>query len=305
MMAERAIQVTVRLGEPLWRSVGERRLVLSVPPDVSVAGLLAELMRRYPALTLLSSPEGRARYRVFVDGKLVPWEATGEYRLHGGNTVYIFPPAAGGNAFREPLPRSFYDRDTLRVARDLLGCYLVREYEGTLLVARILETEAYVGPDDKASHAAVGRTSRNAVMFGPPGYAYVYVIYGMHHCLNVVTERPGYPAAVLIRAGEPVLGVEIMRARRGRRPDSELLNGPAKICQAMAIDLRLNGHDLCTGKELWLAPGNPVPDEEVVTGPRVGVRGDLRARTVPWRFAIRGHPGVSKPYPWRQRGKLS
>ncbi len=201
---------------------------------------------------------------------------------------------------RPPLPRAFFERDTVRVARELLGHYLVREYEGHILAGRIVETEAYVGLDDKASHASVGRTSRNAVMFGPAGYAYVYLIYGVHHCLNVVTEEEGYPAAVLIRALEPVEGVEIMRRLRGRRPDVELTNGPGKLCQALAIDLRFNGHDLCREEQLWIARGESVPPEHIVSGPRVGVRGDRRALTVPWRFAVRNHPYVSRPYPWKK-----
>ncbi len=197
-----------------------------------------------------------------------------------------------------PFPRAFYDRDTVQVAKDLLGAYLVRELDGHLLVGRIVETEAYVGMDDRASHASVGRTRRNAVMFGPPGYAYVYVIYGIHHCLNVVTEREGFPAAVLIRAVEPVQGVDIMRRLRGGRPDRELTNGPGKLCQALGIDLRLYGHDLCAGEHLWIAPGALKSDESIVQGPRVGVQGDKRALTVPWRFAIKGHPYVSRPFPW-------
>ncbi len=197
----------------------------------------------------------------------------------------------------EPLPRSFYNRDTVQVAKDLLGAYLVRELEGRLLVGRIVETEAYVGPDDRASHASVGRTSRNAAMFGPPGYAYVYVIYGVHHCLNVVTEREGFPAAVLIRALEPIEGIEVMRKLRGGRPDRELTNGPGKLCQALAIDLRFYGHDLCAGREVWIASDGLRPGEDVVQAPRVGVRGDERALTVPWRFAIKGNPYVSRPAP--------
>lgn len=295
------VKVTVRLGEPLWRRVGKRRLTLEVPSQADLEQVAVALARRYPELSVLFTPEGRAMYRLFVNGQHVPWDRLDGVRVQDQDTVYIFPPAAGGDDFRRPLPRSFYDRHTLHVARDLLGSYLVRELNGTLLVARILETEAYVGPDDKASHAAVGLTPRNAAMFGPPGHAYVYLIYGMHRCLNVVTERVGYPAAVLIRAGEPMMGLDLMRTLRGGRSDDELLNGPAKLCQAMAIDLRLNGHDLCVGRDLWLAAGERVPDDVVITGPRVGVRGDRRARTVPWRFAIRGHPGVSKPYPWRSK----
>jgi len=194
-----------------------------------------------------------------------------------------------------PLPRTFYDRSTLLVAQDLLGTLLVREYHGRLLVGRIVETEAYAGLEDTASHASVGKTERNAVMFGQPGYAYVYLIYGMHHCLNVVTESVGFPAAVLIRALEPIRGIETMRQLRNGRPDRELTNGPGKLCQALAIDRRLNGHDLCAGHLLWIAKGTPVPQGKIVAGPRVGIRGDARALSAPWRFAIRDNPFVSRP----------
>ncbi len=292
------VHVTVRLGEPLWRLVGERRLTLSLPSGGSVADVLEALVRRAPALRVLYEETPRRTYQVFVNARHVPWDKLAEHPISDGDTLYIFPPAAGGEAAGPPLPRAFYEQPTLRVAQALLGCYLVREYRGQRLVGRILETEAYVGPDDQASHASVGKTQRNAVMFGPAGHAYVYVIYGIHHCLNVVTERPGYPAAVLIRALEPVAGIEIMRQLRGGRPDRELANGPGKLCQALAIDRRFNGHDLCAGRDLWIAAGEPVPDDQIVTGPRVGVRGDERALRAPWRFAIRGHPGVSKPYPW-------
>ncbi len=290
--------ITVRLGEPLWRTVGRRRLHLSVPADASVHDVLEILRAHYPSLTVLFTDEGRRRYRLFVNAVLVAWEGAAHRSVQDGDTLYIFPPAVGGREEWPPLERAFFARDTVAVARALLGCYLVREYAGNLLVGRIIETEAYVGPEDKASHAAVGRTDRNAVMFGPPGHAYVYLIYGMHHCLNVVTEAAGYPAAVLIRALEPIAGVEIMRNHRQGRPLEELTNGPAKVCQAFAIDRRLNGHDLCQGHVLWIAPGPSVPSEAIATGPRVGVRGDERAVTIPWRFALRGHRGVSRPYPW-------
>ncbi len=197
--------------------------------------------------------------------------------------------------WHQVLPRTFYDRDTVRVARELLGTYLVRQVGHLWIVGRIVETEAYVGLEDKASHASVGKTARNAVMFGPPGFAYVYLIYGMHYCMNVVTEREGYPAAVLIRALEPVEGIEFMRARRRRKRDIELTNGPAKLCQALDIDIRFNGHDLCAGEHLWIHPGILKSTEEIVSGPRVGVKGDERALSVPWRFAIRGNPYVSRP----------
>ncbi len=294
-----SLTITVRLGEPLWREVGQRRLVIRIPSGASVTDVLTCLRQQYPGLTLLETDEGRRRYRLFVNAVLVPWETTDSHPVKDEDVIYIFPPAAGGErADWPPLSRAFFAQDTVSVAKALLGCYLVREYAGTLLVGRIIETEAYVGPDDLASHAAVGRTPRNAVMFGPPGHAYVYLIYGMHHCLNVVTEREGYPAAVLIRAIEPVHGLDLMRRHRGGRSFRDLTNGPGKVCQALAIDRGLNGHDLCVGHALWIAAGESPPPEAITAGPRVGVRGDDRARTVPWRFALYGHPGVSRPYPW-------
>ena len=192
------------------------------------------------------------------------------------------------------LSREFYARDTLVVARQLLGQRLVRLLEGERLSGRIVEVEAYVGETDRACHAACGRTARNAVMYGPPGHAYVYFIYGMHHCLNVVTADEGFPAAVLIRALEPVEGLETMRRLRRGRPDRELTNGPAKLCQALAIDRTFNGLDLCADDPLFIEAGPPVDDADVETGPRVGVRGDEAALTAPWRFFVRGNPFVSR-----------
>lgn len=192
------------------------------------------------------------------------------------------------------LPREFYKRDTLIVARELLGQRLVRLLAGKRLSGRIVEVEAYIGETDQASHAACGRTARNAVMYGPPGHAYVYFIYGMHHCLNVVTEGEGFPAAVLIRALEPVEGLAIMRRLRRGRPDHELTNGPARLCQALAIDRAFNGLDLCVGGPLFIESDLPVDDAKVETGPRVGVRGDEAALTAPWRFFVRDNPFVSR-----------
>ncbi len=186
------------------------------------------------------------------------------------------------------LPRDFFARDTLTVARDLLGRLLVRELDGERLSGRIVEVEAYIGEDDQASHARCGRTARNAAMYGPPGHAYVYLIYGMHHCLNLVTEDEGFPAAVLVRAVEPLEGLVRMRAHRGGCPDPRLADGPGKLCQAMAIDRRFDGADLCAPTSLlFVEEGQPLAEEEVVCGPRVGVRGDARARQAPWRFRIR------------------
>ncbi len=193
------------------------------------------------------------------------------------------------------VSRDFFARDTLTVARELLGRRLVRVLDGERLAGRIVEVEAYVGEEDQASHASCGVTRRNAPMYGPPGHAYVYFIYGMHHCFNVVTERKGYPAAVLVRALEPLEGVELMRARRSGRPDAQLTGGPARLCQALEIDRRFDGADLCAPDALlFLEEGAAVPDEAVVTGPRIGVRGDEVALTVPWRFYVRDSRYVSR-----------
>lgn len=197
------------------------------------------------------------------------------------------------------LPRAFFARETVQVARDLLGARLVRLYEGQRLSGLIVECEAYVGQDDTACHASRGRTRRNAVMFGPPGHAYVYFTYGMHWMLNVVTEPEGFPAAVLVRALEPREGLEVMRrlrAARGRPPaDHNLTNGPARLTQALAIDGTLNGADLVLGEALWLEKGEPIPDEQVMCGPRVGIQyAAEKDREVPWRFWVQGSPYVSR-----------
>ncbi len=193
------------------------------------------------------------------------------------------------------LPREFYARPTLTVARDLLGRVLVRRLDGECLSGRIVEVEAYIGEADQASHARVGRTARNAAMYGPPGHAYVYLIYGVHYCLNLVTEDDGFPAAVLVRALEPLAGVEWMRGRRGDRPDTALTSGPGKLCQALAIDRRFDGADLCAAEGLlWVEDGLPLGDAEVSSGPRIGVRGDEQARGVPWRFVVRDSRCLSR-----------
>jgi DNA-3-methyladenine glycosylase len=179
----------------------------------------------------------------------------------------------------------------------------VRVLDGVRLSGRVVEVEAYVGEEDQASHARFGRTMRNAPMYGPPGHGYVYLIYGIHHCLNVVTEREGYPAAVLIRALEPLEGLEEMRVRRWPRPaegprnrsDLLLTSGPARLCQALNIDRRFDGIDLCApGALLFLEEDASIPDGAVATGPRVGVRGDEVAVTVPWRFCVRDSQYVSR-----------
>lgn len=191
----------------------------------------------------------------------------------------------------DALTREFYDRDTLTVAKDLLGCLMAREYEGERLVGRITETEAYIGRCDKACHAyGYKRTQRTETLFAPPGTAYLYLIYGMYTCLNFVTEPEGEPAAVLIRGMEPVEGEETMARLRFGRPLAALsayqrknfLNGPGKVCKAMALDRKLDGHDLRT-PPLYVLPR----DREVgaiACGPRVGVDYAQEAKDFPWRF---------------------
>jgi DNA-3-methyladenine glycosylase len=175
------------------------------------------------------------------------------------------------------------------VALGLLGAYLVHDGPAGRQVGRIVETEAYVGPHDRASHASRGRTARTALMFGPPGLAYVYLVYGMYHCLNVVTESEGFPAAVLVRALEPVAGIALATS------------GPGRLCRALGVDRRYNGADLTAGA-LYLAAGAR-PTGPVVAGPRVGVAYAGAWRHKPWRFYLRDSPWVSGRSAARARRK--
>jgi DNA-3-methyladenine glycosylase len=174
----------------------------------------------------------------------------------------------------------------------LLGKFLVRVHPDGVTTGMILETEAYVGLEDKASHASRGRTPRIAVMFGAAGFAYVYVIYGMHHCLNVVTEQEGYPAAILIRAVQPCEGLELMQARRQKQEIRLLANGPGNLCQAFGIERSLNGVDL--GGDVLFVEDRGVSPTDIVTTTRVGVDYAGPWKEMPWRFYIAGHRGVSK-----------
>jgi DNA-3-methyladenine glycosylase len=193
------------------------------------------------------------------------------------------------------LPRSFYGRDTIEVARGLLGKMLVREMPAGRLAARIVETEAYVGPHDKACHASKGMTDRNKVMFGEPGHAYVYFIYGMYHCLNFVTERDGYPAAVLIRAVEPVDGVDAMWSlRKKAKKIEDLTSGPGRLCMAMGIDRALDGADLCINGPLYVEDSKEEA-HEIISSKRIGVDYAAEYKDKPWRFYIKGSPFVSVP----------
>lgn len=196
-----------------------------------------------------------------------------------------------------PLPRPFYLQPTLVAARRLLGKVLVHETTEGTTAGRIVETEAYRGPLDRAAHSRGGhRSARNEVMYGPPGHAYVYFVYGMHHCVNVVTQPADVPEAVLIRALEPVDGIELMRARRGL-PDApvwRLCRGPGALCRALGIDRALNGADLVRGR-LRLLDGPDVPSRSIARTPRIGVAYAGADAARPWRFVVRTSPAASGP----------
>jgi DNA-3-methyladenine glycosylase len=185
-----------------------------------------------------------------------------------------------------PLPRDFYNRPTLTVARELIGARLVRILNGKKLVGLIVETEAYIGEKDLACHGKAGRTPRTEVMFGEPGHAYVYFTYGNHWMLNAVTEREGFPAAVLIRAIQPVEGAQVMLERRGGRDTF----GPGKLTQALGIGKGENTADLTdTASGLWIEAGFKVPNSLVTKGPRVGLNNTPEPwLSKPWRFLVKG-----------------
>ncbi len=184
------------------------------------------------------------------------------------------------------LSRKFYNRPTLKVARELIGARLVRILDGQKLIGIITETEAYISEKDMACHAKAGRTPRTQVMYGPPGHAYVYFTYGNHWMLNVVTEREGYPAAVLIRAIQPIEGIEIMSKRRSGRDTF----GPGKLTQAMGITKSENGLDLTeAASSLRIEAGQAVPNSLVTKGPRVGLNSTPEPwLSKPWRFLVKG-----------------
>ena len=189
------------------------------------------------------------------------------------------------------LRRDFYNRETEIVARELLGTILECRTEDGVASGVIVETEAYIGEHDLACHAAVGRTKRTEPLYGPPGNAYVYFIYGMHWCINAVTRAEGLPSAVLIRALEPVDGLSLMRLRRPKaRSDRDLTNGPGKLCAALGIDSRMNALPL-QKYPLVIRSGDLVDDRDVVITPRIGI---TQAADWPLRYLVRGNSYVSR-----------
>jgi DNA-3-methyladenine glycosylase len=180
---------------------------------------------------------------------------------------------------RQRLLRSFYNRDTLTVCREIIGKYIVRDSNDGRLSARIVEVEAYIGEEDPACHAACGPTPRNSLMYGKGGVAYIYFIYGMYHCLNFVTERKGFPAAILLRAAEPVEGITTMHKLAPQLATRALLAGPGKFCRAFGLTLGQNGLDL-TGSELYLED-RCEPEPEIAVSTRIGIRKGADRK---WRF---------------------
>jgi len=203
-----------------------------------------------------------------------------------------------------PLSRSFYSREPALVAHALIGKQLIRILDDATVICRIVETEAYSGAGDAASHAGRGPTARNFPMFGPPGHAYVYFIYGIHWMFNIAAHPADTPGAVLIRAVEPLSGLDLLRRRRAQqgqavrigrpRPDRDLTNGPAKLAKALDLTGDHNNLDLCRGAEITITDGALGVDETVATGPRVRVPGGEDAQARPWRFWIAGNPWVSR-----------
>jgi len=194
------------------------------------------------------------------------------------------------------LPRDFYARPTRTVARDLLGCRLVRQLNGVRLSGVIVEAEAYIGESDLACHAKAGKTQRTAVMYGLAGFAYVYFTYGMHWMLNVVTEEKDFPAAVLLRAIQPLEGIEEMQRLRGGRDLRLIGKGPACLTQAMGIARAENGLDLCTRDSgLWIEQGETIANRKIAVSRRIGLGKTPEPwASKPWRYSVADSPFVSR-----------
>lgn len=192
------------------------------------------------------------------------------------------------------LARGFFERNTLVVARELLGKYLVHKTSEGETTGKIVEVEAYIGPDDAAAHTYKGlRSNRTEIIFGPGGYAYVYLIYGMYYCFNIVTNIAERPEAVLVRALEPIDGLELMGVRRKIENIYKLCSGPGKLCSAMGIAKADNGADLC-GNDLFLLDNTNLTDSQIVSTPRIGVDYAGEAKDYPWRYIIKGSKFVSR-----------
>lgn len=190
------------------------------------------------------------------------------------------------------LPRSFYQQDGVAAAKALLGKTLVHVTPEGVTKGVIVETEAYMGPADAAAHSYKGRTARTEIQYGPGGFSYVYLIYGMYSCMNIVVNEPEHPEVVLLRALEPVEGLSLMAARRKQEKRTALCSGPGKLCRAMAIDQSCYGMDLC-GDTLFLEETPGLPPFSIDAGPRIHIDYAGDARDYPWRFTVSGSPYLS------------
>lgn len=190
------------------------------------------------------------------------------------------------------LTQAFYNQSTLKIAKELLGKYLVREIDNQKIIGKIVETEAYFGFNDKASHASCGKTERNSIMFKKGGYWYVYVIYGIFNCLNITTEKDGFPSAVLIRALEPIKGIDFMR--KNRKNNINLCSGPGRLCQALKIDRKLNQTRAFGNCCLWIENGEKVEKHDVLSSKRIGVDYAGQWARKKWRFYLKNNKFVSK-----------
>lgn len=195
----------------------------------------------------------------------------------------------------KPLPPEFYARDTHMVAQELLGKIMVRRWRNKILSGRITEVESYVGEDDDACHAARGVTARTKIMYGPAGHAYIYLIYGMYYCMNIATERTGFPAAVLIRSLAPAAGIATMKKLRRTTKLHNLTTGPGKLTQALQITRSLRGEDLTHSHHLFVVDdGYPVTSHDITTSPRIGVDYAKHCALYPWRYYLKDSDFISR-----------
>ncbi len=185
------------------------------------------------------------------------------------------------------LPQKYYQQNTLKIAQDLLGKFLVRELENKKIITQIIETEAYLGPNDLASHASKGKTPRNQIMFDKGGFWYVYLIYGMYYCLNVVTEKKDYPAAVLIRAVKPIKGLEIIKKNRRNKNLKTLTNGPGKLCEALKINKNFNEKKAYLKETKLYILNNQTKKKNIIATPRIGIDYAGEYKNKLWRFVLK------------------
>ena len=192
------------------------------------------------------------------------------------------------------LTKSFFEQPTLKVAENLLDKFLVVQREGKRVAGKIVETEAYIGEDDLACHASKGRTNRSEILYRKAGTVYVYLVYGMYYCLNIVTERENFPSAVLIRAIEPIEGIDLMKKRRNTNISRNLASGPGKLCMAFGINKKLNGENVF-GKDIWIEDrGEDESPKNIISAPRVGVDYAKHCKNLPWRFYIKDNQFISR-----------